>query len=71
MQRVLLTLNIRDFVPLAEEFYANGQEFPGLIVSPYLQGHRFDYRLKLVLTLLNQVDEASMRNTIRFLHAFQ
>lgn len=70
-QRVLLTFNIRDFVPIAEEFYASGQEFPGLIVSPHLQGHRFDYLLKLVLNLLNQVDEASMRNTIRFLQGFQ
>lgn len=41
------------------------------ITSPYLQGHRFDSLLKLVLNLLNQVDEASMRNTIRFLQEFQ
>lgn len=70
-RRVLLTFNIRDFVPLAHEFYASGEEFPGLVVSPHLQGHRFDYLLKLVLNLLNQVDEASMRNSIRFLQEFQ
>jgi len=42
-----------------------------IVVSPHLQGHRFDYLLRLVLNLLNQVDEASMRNTIRFLQEFQ
>lgn len=70
-QRVMLTFNIRDFVPLAQAFYAGGQAFPGLVVSPHLQGHRFDQLLKLVLNLLNQVDEVSMRNTIRFLQEFQ
>lgn len=69
--RVLLTFNVRDFVPLAQGFYAEGREFPGLIVSPHLQGHRFDYLLKLVLNLLDKADEASMRNTIRFLQEFQ
>lgn len=70
-QRVLLTFNIRDFVPLAQAFYADGQEFPGLVVSPHLQGHRFESLLKLVLNLLDQADAASMRNTIRFLQEFQ
>ena len=70
-KRVLLTFNIWDFVPLAQAFYAHGQEFPGLVVSPHLQGHRFESLLKLVLNLLNQTDEASMRNTIRFLQEFQ
>jgi hypothetical protein len=70
-QRVLLTFNIHDYIPLAQEFYAAGQEFPGLIVSPQLQGHRFETLLKLILNLLNQVDVASMRNTIRFLQEFQ
>lgn len=70
-QRVLLTFNIRDFVPLAQEYYADGKDFPGLIVSPQLQGHRFEQLLKLVLNLLNQTDDVSMRNTIRFLQEFQ
>lgn len=69
--RVLVTFNIQDYIPLAQELYANGQEFPGIVVSPHLQGHRFDSLLKLVLNLLNQVDEVSMRNTIRFLQEFQ
>ena len=29
--RVLLTFNIKDFIPLAEKLYAEGIEFPGLI----------------------------------------
>lgn len=70
-QRVLLTFNIQDYVPLAQEFYADGREFPGLVVSPHLQGHRFEYLLKLVLNLLSQTDEISMWNTIRFLQEFQ
>lgn len=68
--RVLVTFNIQDYIPLAQELYAGGREFPGLIISPHIQGHRFDYLLKLVLNLLNQVDEASMWNTIRFLQEF-
>ena len=69
--RILVTFNIQDYIPLVQELYADGREFPGLVVSPHLQGHRFDYLVKLVLNLLNQVDEASMRNTIRFLQEFQ
>lgn len=69
--RVLLTFNIQDYIPLAQEFYAENREFPGLIVSPQIQGHRFQQLVRLVLNLLDQTDEKSMRNTIRFLQEFQ
>ncbi len=53
-QRVLLTFNIKDFIPLAETFYAEGREFPGLVVSPQIKGMQFSHLLRLVLNLLNQ-----------------
>lgn len=34
--RVLLTFNIQDYILLAQELYADGSEFPGLVVSPHL-----------------------------------
>jgi hypothetical protein len=70
-QRVLLTFNIKDFVPLARALYEKGQEFPGLVVSPQIQGEQFHLLLRLVLNLLNHVDETAMRNTIRFLQEFR
>ena len=67
---VLLTFNIKDFIPLAEKLYAEGKEFPGLIVSPQIKGPQFAYLVRLVLNLLHRVDEASLRNTIRFLQEY-
>ena len=68
--RALLTFNIKDFIPLAQNFYNNGQEFSGLIVSPQIKRAQFSLLLRSILNLLNQVDEASMRNTVRFLQEF-
>ena len=61
-QRVLMTFNIKDFIPIARELYANGQEFPGLIVSPQIKGDQFALLLRLVLNLLNREDEISIYN---------
>ncbi len=70
-QRALLTFNIKDFISLSERCYAEGREFPGLIVSPQIKGAQFSLLLRLVLNLLHQVDESSMHNTIRFLQAYK
>jgi predicted nuclease of predicted toxin-antitoxin system len=70
-QRVLLTFNIKDFVPLAETFYVEHREFPGLIVSPQIKGTQFSLLLRLILNLLHRVDAETMHNTVRFLQAFQ
>jgi len=69
--RVLLTFNIKDFIPLAQELYAQEKEFPGLVVSPQIKGDKFSYLLRLVLNLLNKVDESSMHNTVRYLQEFE
>lgn len=69
-QRVLLTFNIKDFIPIATQNYAQGREFPGLIVSPQIKGDKFSYLLRLVLNLLNQVEESEMHNTIRYLQEY-
>jgi hypothetical protein len=67
-QRVLLTFNIKDFIPLIEtEYYGKRREFPGLIVSPQIKGPQFSLLVRLVLNLLNHIDAASMQNTMRFL----
>lgn len=69
--RVLLTFNIKDFVPLTEYLFAEQREFPGLIVSPQIQGDQFRQLLRLILELLNRIDEPTMKNTIRFLQEFR
>ena len=68
--RALLTFNIKDFVPLVDLLYKRGQDFPGLILSPQIKSAQFSLLLRLVLNLLNRADDASMRNTIRFLQEF-
>ncbi len=69
--RALLTFNVKDFVPLVDLLYKRGQDFPGLIVSPQIKGAQFSLLLRLILNLLNRADDASMRNTIRFLQEFR
>ena len=70
-QRVLVTFNIKDFVPLAEQFYVEGRQFSGLIVSPQIKGAQFSLLLRLILNLLHRVDDVSMQNAIHFLQSFQ
>lgn len=70
-ERVILTFNIKDFIPLAEEFYTQRRVFPGLIVSRQIKGDRFSYLLRLVLNLLNRADASQMHNTIRFLQEYE
>ena len=67
----ILTFNIKDFVPLAEKCYAEGSEFPGIVVSYQIKGSQFSLLMRLVLNLLNRIDEASMHNTIRFLQEYR
>ena len=69
-KRALLTFNIKDFIPIAEQLYAQNREFPGLVVSPQIKGDQFAYLLRLVLNLLNQVDASEMHNTIRYLQTY-
>ncbi len=69
--RVLLTFNIKDFVPLARAEYAAGRSFPGLIVSPQIKGDQFSLLLRLVLQLLHRTEDDAMRNSIRFLQEYR
>lgn len=70
-KRVLVTFNIKDFVPLAREEYAAGRTFPGLIVSPQIKGDRFSLLLQLILHLLQRMDADAMRDSIRFLQEYR
>lgn len=70
-QRVLLTFNIKDFVPLARSLYDESREHSGIIVSPQIKGDEFHVLLRLVSSFLNRADETSVRNTVRFLQEFR
>jgi predicted nuclease of predicted toxin-antitoxin system len=66
-ERTLLTFNIQDFVPIFEEWWENGRDHAGLIVSQQLPISEIQRR---VLQMLNTVTTDEMVNNIRNLAEF-
>ncbi len=62
--RALLTHNIQDFAPLAETYFLQGIEHPGIIVAR--QFEKGDL-LRRVLNLLRTLTPERLANTLRFL----
>ena len=61
--RAVLTHNIRDFAPLAEVYYMQGIEHPGIIVSRRFEKGELLRRTRVLLETLT-VD--ALANTLRF-----
>ncbi|MCA9981727.1 MAG: DUF5615 family PIN-like protein [Anaerolineales bacterium] len=61
--RAIFTHNIRDFVPLVQQYAEQGVFHPGVIVAV-----KFEKGLLIerTLTLLQRVDATQMENTLRF-----
>jgi predicted nuclease of predicted toxin-antitoxin system len=66
--RVVLTNNIRDFVPIVQGWYADGKEHAGVILSIQLPPGEL---LKQMEKLLVALSADELNNTIRWLQEFK
>lgn len=64
-QRVIVTFNIKDFVPLNNTFYSEDHYHSGIIVSSQIN---LKTMLKRLLKLLNNKSKQDMENSIEFLN---
>ncbi len=67
-QRTILTFNSQDFVPLLDEYWRQGKEHCGLVVSEQLP---LGELLRRALKMLNTVDAEQMKNSYRDLGEFK
>lgn len=62
--RAVVTFNIKDFVPLAVQYYEDGKEHYGIVVSNQLSRGELQKR---VTKLLKRVTAEELMNTVRYL----
>lgn len=62
--RAVVTFNIKDFVPLAIQYYEDGKEHYGVVVSNQLTRAELQKR---VLKLLKNVTAEELMNAVRYL----
>jgi predicted nuclease of predicted toxin-antitoxin system len=62
--RAVVTFNVRDFVPLAIQYYEDGKEHYGVVVSKELSRGELQKR---VTTLLNNVTAEELMSAVRYL----
>ena len=66
--RVVLTYNVRHFVPLVVRWYQTHQEHAGVILSTQLSPGELLKRMEKLLTTLSADD---LKNTVRWLQEFE
>lgn len=62
--RAVVTFNIRDFIPLAVQYYEGGKEHYGLVFSNQLSRGELQRR---VIKLLKSVTAEELMNAVRYL----
>jgi predicted nuclease of predicted toxin-antitoxin system len=62
--RAVVTFNIKDFVPLAVQYYEDGKEHYGIVVSNQLSRGELQKR---VIRLLKSVTAEELLNAVRYL----
>lgn len=62
--RAMVTFNIKDFVPLAVQYYEDGKEHYGVVVSNQLSRGELQKR---VIKLLKSVTAEELMNAVRYL----
>ncbi len=68
---VLLTFNQRDFVSLARQWAAQGQDHSGILLSNQSSRRQLGELLRRVLKFLDTVSPDEMVNSVRFLSEFR
>jgi predicted nuclease of predicted toxin-antitoxin system len=62
--RAVVTFNIKDFIPLAIQYYEDGKEHYGIVLSNQLSRGELQ---KKVIKLLKSVTAEELRNAVRYL----
>ena len=63
-----MTFNVKDFVPLVEEYFKDGKEHYGIVASNQISQGELKKR---VTNLLNKITAEELKNTIRYLQEFK
>ena len=63
-RRAVVTFNIKDFIPLAIQYYEDGKEHYGIVVSNQLSRGELQKR---VIKLLKSVTAEELMNAVRYL----
>ena len=66
--RAVVTFNIKDFMPLAVEYYDTGKEHHGIVVSNQIPQGELQKR---VTNLLKKLAVDELKNTVRFLQDYK
>ena len=66
--RAVVTFNIRDFIPLAVQYFDDGKEHYGIVVSDQISQGELQRRVK---NLLKKINADELRNTVRFLQDYK
>jgi predicted nuclease of predicted toxin-antitoxin system len=70
-RRAILTFNIRDFVPLHEQWQAAGRPHAGIVVSQQLGSRQYGLLLQRMLRLLNHFTAEEMVSNFVHLEQFK
>jgi predicted nuclease of predicted toxin-antitoxin system len=62
--RAVVTFNIKDFIPLAIQYYEDGKEHYGVVVSNQLSRGELQKR---VIRLLKRITAEELKNSVRYL----
>lgn len=66
--RAVVTFNIKDFIPLAVQYFEEGREHYGIVVSDQIPQGELQKR---VTNLLYSITADEMKNTVRYLQEFK
>ena len=67
-RQAVVTFNVKDFIPLAHEYLAEGKEHYGIVVSNEIPQGELKKR---VTNLLESISEDELKNMVRFLQDFK
>ena len=69
--RAVLTYNRDDFLTLSRQWYVQGRDHAGIIISQQFRQRAIGELLRQTLNLMNAVVASEMRNTVRFLQSYR
>lgn len=67
-KRVLLTFNARHFTPLVEEYYRNGKEHFGIVVSKKVD---LSEMVRLIVNMIKRLTGNDLKNSLMWLQSFK
>jgi predicted nuclease of predicted toxin-antitoxin system len=66
--QAVVTFNIKDFIPLSVEYFEDGKEHYGIVLSDQVPQGELQKR---VSNLLNSITAEELKNTVRYLQEFK